>query len=365
MGAPHTRVPERSWLAEHLLELSADARRRLKWMDYYDQHGRNARRTCRHFDISPEKFYTWRRRYDPRDLTTLEARSRAPRRRRRPTWSPALARAVRQLRQQYPRWGKDKLVVLLRRAGWPVSTSMVGRILTQLRRRGDLVEPRRRAISARRARPPRPSAVRKPKDYAVTAPGDLVQLDTLDVRPLPGVTLKHLAGRDTISRWDVFELYSRATAGTARQFLDALAARMPFAVRALQVDGGSEFPGEFEQECARRGIRLFVLPPHSPKLNGRVERSNRTHTEEFYEVVELEWTATAARAPARRWEQVYNTVRPHQALGYRTPREFLEEHGWLAPSPRASASGPPGGSTIDERRPTHIPVSLKTENIPT
>lgn len=30
--APKTRVPERSWLAEHLLELSAEARRRLKWM---------------------------------------------------------------------------------------------------------------------------------------------------------------------------------------------------------------------------------------------------------------------------------------------------------------------------------------------
>jgi hypothetical protein len=42
MSAPKTRVPERSWLAEHLLELSPEARRRLKWMDYYLQHGRNA-----------------------------------------------------------------------------------------------------------------------------------------------------------------------------------------------------------------------------------------------------------------------------------------------------------------------------------
>jgi len=27
-----------------------------------------------------------------------------------------------------------------------------------------------------------------------------------------------------------------------------------------------------------------VLPPRSPKLNGAVERANRTHTEEFYQV---------------------------------------------------------------------------------
>ncbi|MFQ5932469.1 MAG: helix-turn-helix domain-containing protein, partial [Nitrospiraceae bacterium] len=176
-------------MAEHLVELSGEARRRLKWMDYYAAHGGNARRTCRHFDISPQTFYRWWRRYRRHDLTTLEGRSRAPRRRRQPTWSPALAAAVRQLRREYPRWGKDKLGVLLRRAGWPVSTSMVGRILTRLHQQGQLVEPPRRAVSARKARAWRPYAIRKPKDYAVTRPGDLVEVDTLDVRPLPGILL--------------------------------------------------------------------------------------------------------------------------------------------------------------------------------
>ena len=106
-------------------------------------------------------------------------------------------------------------------------------------------------------------------------------LDTLDVRPLPGAVLKHLAERDTVSRWDVFEVASRATAGRAARFLDVLEARMSFPVHAVQVDGGSEFAGAFEQECRRRRIRLFVLPRRSPKVNGRVERANRTHIEEF------------------------------------------------------------------------------------
>ena len=105
-----------------------------------------------------------------------------------------------------------------------MSTPMVGRILTHLHRRGELGAPRPRAISVRRARPPRPYAVRKPQDYVVTAPRDLVPLDTLDVRPLPGVTLKPLAARDMISRWDVFEVASRATASTAARFLDERAA---------------------------------------------------------------------------------------------------------------------------------------------
>jgi len=37
---------------------------------------------------------------------------------------------VRRLREENPRWGKDKLARLLRTEGWEVSISMVGRILT-------------------------------------------------------------------------------------------------------------------------------------------------------------------------------------------------------------------------------------------
>jgi hypothetical protein len=43
---------------------------------------------------------------------------------------------------------------------------------------------------------------------------------------------------------------------------------------------------KLREECQRRGIKLFTLPPRSPKLNGHVERAQRTHTEEFYEVTE-------------------------------------------------------------------------------
>ena len=137
-------------------------------MDYYDGHGQNGALTCRYFGISRQTFYRWKRRYAPDRLTSLEARGRKPCRLRQPTWGRELARAVLHVREQHARWGKDKLAVLLRRAGWIVSTSMVGRVLSRLK---------------------------------------------------------------------------------------------------------------------ARGIRLFVLRPRSPKLNGCVERAQSTHTEEFYEVM--------------------------------------------------------------------------------
>jgi hypothetical protein len=42
------------------------------------------------------------------------------------------------LRNQYPCWGKDKLMVLLAREKLCVSVSMVGRILSALKRRHSL-----------------------------------------------------------------------------------------------------------------------------------------------------------------------------------------------------------------------------------
>ena len=318
-------VPHARRLARVGAELSKAARLRLQWMDHYEAHGRNAAFTCRHFGISRQTFYRWRRRYEPHRLESLEERSHRPRRVRQPTWSRELVLAVLHLREEYPRWGKDKLVVLLRRQGWVASTSMVGRILARLKARGVLREPPRAGISTRKRLWRRPYAIRKPKGYAVREPGDLVQVETLDVRPLPGVVLKHFTARDVVSRWDVVEAHTRATATTAAGFLNALQTRMPFPIKAIQVDGGSEFQAGFEQACQQRDILLFTLPPRSPKLNGHVERAQRTHTEEFYEVVEFSLEVATLNQELQAWEHTYNTVRPHQALGYLTPQQFLRQ----------------------------------------
>lgn len=305
-------------------DLSREANKRLKWFDHYYANGQNARLTCRYFGISPQTFYRWKRRYDPDHPSNLEDRSHRPRKVRTPTWSPAQALAVLKLREQYPRWGKEKLTVLLRLQGCEISVSMVGRILKKLKERGVLREPLTTCVSAGKRVRQRPYAVRKPKDYQISCIGDIVQLDTLDLRPLPGEVFKHFTAHDVVSKWNVTGVYRNATATTAASFLDCLKERMPFPVKAIQVDGGPEFQSLFEQACQERNIRLFVLPPRSPKLNGGVERAHRTHTEEFYEVTDCSFDLVELRDKLLEWENIYNTIRPHQSLHYLTPRQYLE-----------------------------------------
>lgn len=316
-------IPKATWIVRRLPELSRAARQRVKWMDYYRGHGNNASLTCRYFGISRKTFYKWRGRYDPMDLRSLEDRSHRPRHTRRPTWSADLAHSVLTLRESHPRWGKDKLASYMHDEGIQVSVSMVGRILKNLKERGVLREPPHNRVSTSRRHYNRPYAVRKPKGYQVKEPGDLVQLDTLDIRPLPGVVLKHFTARDVVSRWDVIEVHSRATSHTASMFLETLIRRSPYTIRAIQVDGGSEFASSFEEACKEKGIRLYVLPPRSPKLNGCVERAHRTHIEEFYEVQQFSTDVATLNRELMAWERVYNAVRPHQALGYLTPLKFL------------------------------------------
>jgi putative transposase len=312
----------REFNRRHLGELSFEAKRRLKWMDWHNANGGNVSRTCRHFSIGRQTFYRWLERYKPFDLTTLEDRSSRARHCRQKTWTIDEVRAVRRLRERYPTWGKVKLAVLLLRQGLKLSASRVGRILGHLKRTRQLKEPLRRTSVNRRLWQ-RDYAIRKPKDYLVKAPGDLVQMDTVEIRPEPGLILKQFTTVDMVSRWSVPTIAYRATAMSATRALDALVDRTPFPIKAIQVDGGSEFMAEFEAACKERGIRLFELPPRSPKLNGRVERANRTYKEEFYDCSNATPTVAGFRPHLRRWEDIYNTIRPHQALGYLTPAQFV------------------------------------------
>ena len=305
--------------------ISREAKKRLKWMDHYHRH-ENARLTCRYFGISPQTFYRWKNRFDPYDLTTLEEMSRRPQKVRTPQTPPEVVERIQRLREQYPRWGKDKLVVLLKREGIEVSVSTVGRVINRLKAKGLLVEPVNTTLAklARKKKWKPRYATRKPKGYKIRGPGDLVQVDTLRVGLLPDEVRYQFSARDVVIRFDGLRAYKSQTSSKAAHFLQYLQKKFPFPIKAIQIDGGSEFKKHFEEECEKKKLLLFQLPPSSPKLNGHVERANRTHREEFYEVEEVDLSLEEHNRQLERWEYVYNYIRPHQSLDYLTPNEYYQ-----------------------------------------
>ena len=279
--------------------------------------GLTAEQAAQAVGVSRASLYRWAER--------LEPRSRRPHRLRPSTvTTPALRQAVERLRLDHPMWGRAKLGPLLRAEGLTASDTTVGRVLARLVARG-VVQPVPTLVRERRlnrARPKRPHARRLPKGYAVRRPGDLVQLDTLSIALAPGRSIKQFTAYDPWP-WTVAAPFDRATARAASTFLDRLVAELPFPVRAIQVDGGSEFMAGFEAACAERNIALFVLPPRSPELNGAVERCNGSWRYEFYACHDLPMDLTNLTRHVQAFQHLYNHHRPHGALAGRTPAQYL------------------------------------------
>ena len=255
----------------------------------------------------------------------LEPKSRRPHHVRQKTWTSELVRAVERLRQDFPMWGRAKIGPLVRAEGFTASDSTVGRMIRSLVDRG-VVQPvptLRQRPHARRWTAKRRFAQRLPKDIKPTKPGGLVQLDTLFINLTPTKAIKHFTAYCPIAKWTVAKAYNRATSQAAAAFLDKLIAEMPFRIEAIQVDGGSEFMAAFEEACKARGIRLYVLPPKCPQMNGAVERCNGAWRYEFYETYDLPSSVEGLNPILDSFQHLYNHHRPHGALAGQTPAAYL------------------------------------------
>jgi transposase InsO family protein len=309
-------------------KLSKRARERLRWMDWYDNHDHNGRLICRHFGLSPDVFYRWKSRYNPFDLSSLEDDkiTRTPHIIRKPETDPQIVKRVKDLREKYPRWGKKKLWKLLQNEGLRISESSVGRTLNRLREKGQLHEPAivvaRIEKGKHRRRKVRFHAIPRDWDYHPEDPGDLIQIDTVYVYPRPGVRRYQFTACDYITKQIARCTASHNTSRAAKKIIDIIVERYPFKVLAIQIDGGSEFKAEFELECQKRGIILYVLPPHSPKLNGMVERAQRTSREEIYDIMTIPECIEDHNKLLEEQDYIYNRIRPHDSLDLLTPNQY-------------------------------------------
>jgi transposase InsO family protein len=308
------------------LDPSAKARARLEVLEWHRSHGAVVRLTARHFGYSPDTISRWVRAFADRRLAGLEDRSRRPRTVRTPTTPSAVVIRIRELREQYPRWGRAKIAVLLEREGIHVSAKTVDRTLARLRARGELREPRvvRRSLAQRLRAPSRP---RRPEGLIVDRPGYL-QIDTQELWRGGPFTF---AAVDHLTRKRVVLAARAATAGTGARFLERARAVFPFPIWAVQTDGGSEYMGEFAQTAAAFGITQYVNRPNYPRGQGRVERAFLTDDLEFHQVEDLPHAVGLLQVRLSAWNHIYEEIRPHQALGYLTPNAFyarwLTEHG--------------------------------------
>jgi transposase InsO family protein len=179
---------------------------------------------------------------------------------------------------------------------------------------------------------------RRPKQlklFEKERPGDSVQVDVKVVARGRSKWFQYTA-IDDCTRVRVLRLYRRQNHRSSLAFLRELTAALPFQIRKIQVDNGTEFPLLFALTCQDLGVRVRYIRPRRPEQNGKVERSHRIDEEEFWGRYAGQDFDAATDALAA-WEYRYNHERFSMALQGRTPMEKLA--AILAP-PVLTSPGP-------------------------
>jgi transposase InsO family protein len=171
---------------------------------------------------------------------------------------------------------------------------------------------------------------RKWKRYEKPMPGHAVQVDVKFIAPLAASSRKkyyQFTAIDDCTRLRVLRAYPRCDQKTAIQFIDHVLSKLPFAVERVQTDNGSEFGASFHWHLLDKGIDHVHIKPRTPRLNGKVERSHRIDSEEFYRLLEGQVIddANLFSEKLQEWEDYYNYHRPHGALSGQTPYERLRQ----------------------------------------
>jgi transposase InsO family protein len=297
----------------------AEQARRMAWrfkvLQQAAARSRNIARTCRHFGISRQAFYRWKRRYAALGATGLADRPSTPHRSPRALPREVVSKVL-YLRQHY-HFGPGRIADYLQRFHQlSLAVSSVHRILL---RHGMNRLPRNQKH--------RPHGKRWQR-YEKPQPGHRLQLDVKFLERIPGTRkrLYQFTAIDDCTRIRVLKIYDACNQGTAIRFMDDVLRRLPFRVHVVQTDNGAEFQSNFHWHLEGLDIRHVYIRPRTPHLNGKVERSHRVDDQEFYQLLDKDGITDDIHLfneKLQAWEDYYNYHRPHGALDGQTPYERL------------------------------------------
>ena len=312
-----------AWSSALTDKLTEQAKHRLKILDWHNTHGSNRSLTARHFGIGRMTLHRWLKRFEKLGMLGLNEQSTRPKNVRRPASPWQVVARVVELRKQYPAWSKHKLAAILKREGLIASASTVGRVL----KRKGLID---KKISAKRKRSALHPKARFPKGLRINQEGQMIQMDTKYIMLTGGRKFYQFTAIDVLGKRKVMRVYPSQSSRNGSLFLKECITSFPFPIQALQTDNGAPWLKEFDKLCKELNIPHYFIYPRHPKQNTYVEISHGADEREFYQQGNVCSILSEMQKGIKGWEDIWNTFRPHEALGQLTPEEYsnrLRIHG--------------------------------------
>lgn len=299
-------------------ELSDPAAFRLHVLKHYYKYGIGSAMNA--FSLPRTTIYTWKRKYEVsgKSHLSLIPKSTRPHSTRRMILDPKLVEFIKSMRVEYEHIGKMKIKYFLDEYAKEQSLKSYGttKIGLIIKRKGFYFARKRQK---HKVRPLTLRVKRSPKEIT---PG-YIEMDTVHLWVM-GKKHYFITVLDVVTRFAWVSLAKSPSSRQATLAYQQFTRNYSHKVRVVQTDNGSEFLGEFQEYLGKQNIKQEFIYPRSPKVNGYVERFNRTFKEEFLYKHELDIQNTKFNQKLTKYLVWYNTKRPHQSLNMKSPTEFMQ-----------------------------------------
>ena len=301
-------------------ESSDPAQFRLHVINYANEYGLKA--TLSAFNLKKSTFYTWRDKYlkSNKKLVSLVPRSTRPVALRRMEVDWQLIDFIKETRKKYGNVGSRIIKPFLDVYAKQIGVKTIARTTIEkvIRRRKLTFEVRRRS-----QRKTNFQKLRTRKSPKVTIPG-YIEVDTIEIR-----TARHIhyfvSIIDIFTRFAYVEILPHKSSSCTRDSLIRFRESYHHIVHSVQTDNGSEFFKSFHEYLEEQEIKHVFTYPNSPKLNGVIERFNRTVQEEFINrSKDFGVNQDDFQNKLTNYLIWYNNSRPHSSLGYQSPMQFIQ-----------------------------------------
>lgn len=305
------------------------ARERLKIIEFYQKHGE--RTTKEAFGVDRKLIYVWEKKLKEsrRKLSSLVPLSTRPERTREMITNPRIVEFIKKTREKYPRLGKEKIKPLLneycQEIGIPtISESTIGKVIRRkkffFQTSGKVYHDPSSKWAQKKTKKKRRLRVKhspKHKDLGH------VQSDTVE-RIIDQVKEYFYSAIDARGKFAFTLNYKGLNSRNMKDFYQKFKSVYPGKIKDWQSDNGKENLGEFDKELEKEKTPHLFSYPNCPRINGIIERYNRTVQEEFINNnLEVVHDKILFNKKLAEYLVFYNTKRVHKSLGLKSPVDYL------------------------------------------
>lgn len=311
------------------------AEERLKIINFYVKYGE--KETKEAFGIGRKTIFVWKKKLSLSQgkLTSLIPTSTKPIKARGMETDPGVVIFIKTLREAHPRLGKEKICPLLvsfcKQEGiTPIKESTIGKVIKRnklfYQKQGRIYHNPNFKYASSRHKTKRLRIRYAPKHKDM---GHL-QMDTI-LRFQDGIKYYLYTAIDAKGKFAFCLPYKTLTSSNTLDFYQKLIQVMPYKIKSVQTDNGLEFLGAFDAYLERMGIIHLFTYPRCPKINGIVERFNRSIQDEFVDLnLHLIHNQKTFSSKLADYLLFYNCTRIHKSLGNITPMAYLIQKGVMS-----------------------------------